>query len=247
MAFWNLIINAFIHIRQWLWATEGFMLNPSSKVKFLKCCLVGFIWSKGITVTESDHDTAKINECPWFCRPGAKSSVQLIHFHLYCLWPRSSVKCVHLKCYQVEVVNALCSAADTSWRRSRVANTGQVRQPYLGSPLAPHWQMASEKGPMVMKPSPPSLMTRCGGYLSSLGGRALALPCSRPVALSCPPLLEQQARFQGGPYCQRRHPFLVAAVHPVDKDRKQSDIRVINLPGYVKGKPETCGWEGSCC
>lgn len=166
---------------------------------------------------------------------------------VYCLWPRSSVKCVHLKCYQVEVVNALCSAADTSWRRSRVANTGQVRQPYLGSPLAPHWQMASEKGPMVMKPSPPSLMTRCGGYLSSLGGRALALPCSRPVALSCPPLLEQQARFQGGPYCQRRHPFLVAAVHPVDKDRKQSDIGVINLPGYVKGKPETCGWEGSCC
>lgn len=42
-------------------------------------------------------------------------------------------------------------------------------------------------------------MTRRGGYLSSLGGHALALPCPRPVALSRPPFLQKQAGLQGGP------------------------------------------------
>lgn len=80
-----------------------------------------------------------------------------------------------------------------------------------GSPLA------LEKG--LCHPFP-LCMTGCGGYLLSLGGRAPALPCSRPAALSHPPLLEKQTCFEGSPDCWRGHPYLVAVVtHPLNPAR----------------------------
>lgn len=80
---------------------------------------------------------------------------------------------------------------------------------------APRCGAAPEKG---TKPLSPIRIRRCGGYLPSLGGRALTLPRSRPVVLSHTALLEQQAGFRRSLEQQRQHSFVVVAPHPADRD-----------------------------
>lgn len=67
------------------------------------------------------------------------------------------------------------------------------------------------------RPVPCRCVTRCGGKICLLlGGRALALPRSRPVVPSRPPLLQQQTGFQCGPERLRRH--LIVVLRPAHKD-----------------------------
>ena len=139
---------------------------------------------KGLTVTPIR------DECPWFLQTEAKSSVHLISFHLnslYCLWPRSRVS------WSATKSSCKCSLL---WRRSHEANMEHVCQRHWGllHCLPQGSPVALEKGlwnPLYDK------ARRC--CVSSLGRRALALPCSRPAALSRPPLLEQRTGFHGSP------------------------------------------------
>lgn len=203
MAFWNIISRtAFIHIRQW------FLL-------FLKqrdSCLIlpvmssfwNAVWSRGVPVTESHPDTYEINKMSLILQAGAKSSVQLISFHLnslYCLWPRSSVGWSATK---PSCKSSLLCCRHLMTPRPRSQHGG--RSPaLLGPSIVFHraFPLADgfREGRHGCESLSPIWMTRCGGYLSSLGGRALALPRSRPVALSRRPLLEQEAGFHGGPHC----------------------------------------------
>lgn len=52
--------------------------------------------------------------------------------------------------------------------------------------------------------------------MSPLGRRALALPGSGPVALPHPPLVQQQAGFQGHSERCRRHPLTLTSPHPLN-------------------------------
>lgn len=86
-----------------------------------------------------------------------------------------------------------------------------------------------------LKPLPASVW-QCRGKQSSLGGHALALPCSRPVVLSHPPLLQEQAGFQRSPERWRRCPFITVVLQPVDKGIKPLDMQTGDFADYVKSR-----------
>lgn len=123
-----------------------------------------------------------ITQCPWFSRVPALGLSLLDWTLLQCHWtcssfPRSAI----------EVSNASHALVDASRHRSRPS---PHRERPSGSPRAsgaPWWgRRLLEKDPRLRNPLPPSVWQGAEGYLSSLGGRALTLPFSCPVALSLP-------------------------------------------------------------